>query len=261
MLNTQIGFFTEGEWLVEPPFKRDRLEALQVASAEVPGPSGTTTRYLPEIRSWISAEGHAMMGPVFEIYPSAAKRGKSSDLRVEIQIPVRPRSSASVASTGHTDREANAPDSADLPIEAIDALVEAQRFGRIAEQLMPPGTPMRTADQVWLGQVLFRISAIAKGVQPADSDPAKAIASMAEAMLTQYRQVSRKSGADPLADAIVRVDPNTDPLAARKRTIMRALDGLLGRVATKAADAPAALAEVTHLLQEICDLLHGAAPK
>ncbi len=272
-LRTQVGFLASGDWEVEPPFKSEALDSVEVASAIVPGPSGTTTRHYSAIREWITQQGRKPLGPVMELYP-ASRSLKASDLRIEIQMalaepetpavappsrigPAVPRQPIAAAPVAAQEPTATAPAE---PILAVKDLVEAGRYERVAEQLMPADRPMPATTQLWLGQLVFRIGAVAKGLQERHADRAAPVKAVADALMARYRLVSAGSAADPLAQAVVRVDSAGDPMATKKRAITRDLDRLLGRVATKAADPDAALTELTRITQEIQDLSTPPAP-
>jgi effector-binding domain-containing protein len=272
LLRTQIGFFANGDCPVEPPFNSESLEGEDVAAAFVQGPYGTTTRYYSTVREWIERQGHEMTGPVIEIYAPDHGR-KLRDVRVEIQVPVKLAVAAKPPATKPVadppavgvSAEAPLPSLSVVPTEAepvlpIRELIEANRFERVAEQLMPGDRPMPAAFQLWFGQVVFRLGAIAKGLAQSHPAAAAPVTALSEALLARYRQVTAGSSADPLAQAVIRVDPATDSTAARKRAVMREVDTLLGRVAAKGVEPAAAMDHLTGILQGIQDLISAPYP-
>ncbi len=265
-LRTDVGFFADGDWRVAAPFQSAEFEPADVASAKVSGPLGTTTRYYTPIYEWIKQQGHETIGPILEIYPARAPGRTTGDEQIEIQVPVR-RGAAAEANrpkvAGVDGRESQAARTEEAtqpeePISSIKVLVEAGRYARLAEQLMPVGRRIPPHDQVWLGQLVFRVGAVAKGLQHAYPDSAGPVTALADALVSRYKASSAGSSTTALAQSVVRVDPTVDPAAARKREIMRHLDALLGRVATKAADPTASLNALAELLQETIQVMETA---
>lgn len=275
-LQTEVGFVTQGTWNPEPPLKIAQRAGEQVVSIVVEGSYGTTTRSYSLLRDWISRQGFEAVGPLIELYPSPPQGTLPSAHRTEIQIPVRPASSA-VSSTSEpkvgvvfprkpddtpaTSENDNSPTIVSMePLYPIKDLVDSSRFDRIAEQLVPTHRPMPVGMQVWFGQVVFRISAVAKGIEQTYPGGAPQVTALSEAIVRRYRVVSASSKIDPLAQAVVRVDTHSDPQSAPKRLIMRDLDNLLGQVALKTIDAQSALERLSGLLQRIQDLTNTIVP-
>ncbi len=293
-LKTEVGFVARGDWIPEPPLRIAQREGEQVVSTVVEGSYGTTTRYYSEMRSWLSTNGLEAVGPVIELYPSPLRGAPPGAYHTEIQIPVRRAPSAVGAASrsrafdrispknasenpltlpsppererrikrrsGPEDTQAKSEDddSADAesrePLYPIKDLVESSGFDRIAEQLFPTDRPMPVGMQVWLGQVVFRISAVAKGIEQRYPGGSPQATALSEAIVRRYRQASASSKVDPLAEAVVRVDTCLDPQSTQKRLIVRDLDNLLGQVALKTVDAESALDRLSGLLQRIQDM-------
>ena len=142
-------------------------------------------------------------------------------------------------------------------IEPVRQLIATGQFDRIAEQLMPEGRVIPDSDQLWLGHVVFRIGAVAKGIQQVYPRETRVAGAMADAVTRRYKKISAGFQADPLGQAVVRVDVQTDPLADRKRAIMRDVDSLLGRIAFRSVGAEAATDELAEILQRVQDLMWG----
>jgi len=146
------------------------------------------------------------------------------------------------------------------PLHPIKDLVDSSRFDRVAEQLVPIGRPMPSGMQTWFGQVVFRINAVAKGIEQTYPGGSPQATALSEAIVRRYRLLSASSKDDPLAQAIVRVDARSDPQSAQKRLIVRDLDNLLGQVALKTVDAQSVLDRLCDLLQRIQDLTKTDVP-
>ena len=268
-LRTEVGFISRGDWQPEPPLKIAQREGEQVVSLVVEGSYGTTTRSYSLIHDWVSSHGFEAVGPVIELYPLSQRGAPSGAFRTEIQIPVRRASSAisvkpepkiRVVIPRKADETLTQAEDHDYahtesmePLYPIKDLVDSSSFDRIAEQLVPMNRPMPPGMQVWFGQVVFRISAVAKGIEQTYPGGSPQATALSEAMVRRYRQASASSKVDPLAQAIVRVDVNADPQSAQKRLIVRDLDNLLGQVALKTVDAKSALDRLSDLLQRVQD--------
>jgi hypothetical protein len=238
----------------------------------VEGSYGTTTRSYTLMRDWVSTHGFEAVGPVMELYPALGAGAPVSARRTEIQIPVR-RASSAVRATSepkvvavfpHKPDDAPAKSEDDNtaaaasmePLYPIKDLVDSSRFDRVAEQLVPTDRPMPVGMQVWFGQVVFRISAVAKGIEQTYPGGSPQAIALSEAIVRRYRQASASSKVDPLAQAVVRVDTRSDPLSVQKRLIVRDLDNLLGQVALKIVDAKSALVRLCDILQRIQNMTH-----
>ena len=269
-LRTEVGFMSRGDWQPEPPLKIAQRDGEQVVSLVVVGSYGTTTQSYSSMRDWVTTHGYEAVGPVIELYPLPQKGAISGTYRTEIQIPVRRASSAARATldpkesvviprkTDNTLAQPEDDDSADAetnePLYPIKDLVDSARFDRVAKQLIPSDRPIPAGMQVWFGQVVFRINAVAKGIEQTYPDGSPQATALSEAMVRRYRQASASSKVDPLAPAVVRVDTHSDPQSAQKRLIVRDLDNLLGQVALKTVDAKSALDRLSELLQQVQDM-------
>jgi len=275
-LRTEVGFVAKGDWVPEPPFKTVQRDGEQVVTMVVEGSYGTTTRYYSLMRDWVLTHGFEAVGPVIEMYPSPLPGAPSGANRTEIQIPVRRASSAQSTTSepkvvvvlpskpddalAESEVNNSAATTAIEPFYPIKDLLGASRFDRIAEQLVPTDRPMPPGMQVWFGQVVFRISAVAKGIEQTYPGGSPQTTALSEAIVRRYRQASASSKVDPLAQAVVRVDARSDPQSMKKRLIVRDLDNLLGQVALKTVDPASALNRLTDLLQQIQDFTDRITP-
>ncbi len=165
---------------------------------------------------------------------------------------------SAASTTPAEETAAQMDDSRHQSVEPVCELMAAGRFDRIAEQLMPDDCDIPAGLQVWLGQVVFRIGAAAKGIEQLDPDGEHVAARMADAIIDRYREVSVNFELDPLDQAVVRVDVWNDPLGLGKRAVMRELDMLLGRIAFHRVgplDAGAVTDELAGIVQRVQDLM------
>ncbi len=266
-LRTQVGFVAKGDWEPQPPLFSAQAEGEEVAATVVEGSYGTTMRYHSEIRNWLSEQGLEAMGPVIELYPTAPSAASAKPLRTEIQVPFRRIKATAVTTTESWVAEVSPrlPEKVDVPndpspvqpapepLSLIKDLFSTARFDRIAEQVVPIDRPMAVPMQVWLGQIVFRISGLAKGLEHTYPGEAADVVALADACAQRLREASANWKVNPLDQAVVRVDTRSDPQAAQKRAIMRDLDQLLGQVAMKTIDPKAAgdrLVAILQLVQE-----------
>ncbi len=183
--------------------------------------------------------------------PAAGVTNAKEDSRVpaagETDARVDPRTRAAA------DRPAPSPDA--KRVVPIRRLIAQSRFDRIAEQLMPQDDPIPRGLEIWFGQMVLRIGAAAKGIKRIYPGEDESVSAIAEALTRRYRVVSRHFNSDPLDQVVVRVDSATDPLAARKKAVMRELDGLLAGIALRTVDAKKSLEKLAEVLQQVHDLL------
>jgi hypothetical protein len=141
------------------------------------------------------------------------------------------------------------------PVGSVKELVQQQRFNRIAELLMPPDVPFPQAFQLWFGQVVFRIGAIAGGIAQVYPEEKTAVTALSEAIRRRYDSISVDFALDPRDQPVLRVDPQSDRYAARKRAIMHELDTILGGIALTRLDAGAAEGQLIDIVQRVYDLI------
>jgi len=124
---------------------------------------------------------------------------------------------------------------------------------------MPDDRPVPRAHQLWLGQVVFRIGAAAKGIARVYPGQETEVAAFSEAISRRYKKASVEFAMDPLRHAVVRVDSRNDPDAAVKNAIMHDLDSLLARIGQRSMDSEAVLVELKRIADGVKLLLHGSA--
>ncbi len=140
-------------------------------------------------------------------------------------------------------------------VKPVAELIASGQFDRIAQQLMPDGRVIPGSHQVWLGQVVFRIGAVAKGIKQVYPGEERVAGAMAGAIMRRYKKISAAFQLDPLDHATVRFDVRMDPLADQKRAVMRDVDTLLARIAFHSVGAEAAVEELAEIVQRVQDLM------
>ena len=175
------------------------------------------------------------------------------------KVVVRGRSASLTApETSRSDgRTEPAKASAVLPVAQ---LLAAGQFERLAEQLMPPGAPIAVSLRVWFGQIVFRIRALAQGLQQLHPEQSGTIRAASDAIEQRYAERVLASDIDPLDQAVVHLRSGGDPNSIDKRAIMHDLDALLGRLAFQGLDAKTVEAEIAETLQRVQNLLSRQDP-
>lgn len=141
------------------------------------------------------------------------------------------------------------------PGHPLGELVAAEQFDCVALELMPDNSSIPMEHQVWFGQVIFRVSAVAKGIRYVEPGGAVTVSALAEAIIRRYRNVSVAFAVDPLDQVAVSSHADRNTLAGEKRAIMRSLDTLMGRISVAGIDAADATRELVRALQEVQNLL------
>lgn len=141
-------------------------------------------------------------------------------------------------------------------VQSVCGLVEQGRWDRVAEQLMPDGFVVLTSQQVWFKQVVFRLGALERGIRHLHPDQEHAVVALAQAVTDRYDTVAKTFTLDPLAQAVVNIDPQGDPTILKQRALLRELDALLGRVAVKAVGPEDAMESLTDIVQRVQNLVH-----
>lgn len=140
------------------------------------------------------------------------------------------------------------------PVLPVSELMAAGRFERIAEQLMPDQSAIPASLQVWLGQVVLRIGAAARGIEHVYPGNEPRMRRLADAVTRRYKEVSAGFEFDPLYEPVVNIDVRNDPLRRNKQSLMHELDMLLGRIALRSVDAKTAVEELTAIVQRVQEL-------
>lgn len=138
---------------------------------------------------------------------------------------------------------------------SISELVAAEQFGCIALQLMPDDRSIPVEHQVWFGQVVFRVRAVAKGIRYMGPVAGVTASALADAITRRYREVSVDFTLDPLDQVAVITHPQGNALANDKRAIMRSLDTLMGRISLASIDADGATRDLVRILQNVQKLV------
>ncbi len=138
---------------------------------------------------------------------------------------------------------------------SISELVAVEQFECIALQLMPDDRSIPVEHQVWFGQVVFRVRAVAKGIMYTGPSGGARASALADAITRRYREVSADFTLDPLDQVTVITHPQGNALANDKRAIMRSLDTLMARISLASVDAAGATQELVRILEDVQKLL------
>ncbi len=178
---------------------------------------------------------------------------KSGDAGAPATSPGEPAGSASRASgTKDSNPVRSGP--------SIRALAAEQRFDRIAEEMLP-GDRIYSPDwEIWLGHVVFRIRAIARGIEQAHPDDRAAVSALAGAIDRRLEQVSGSFTLKPLDHLVIPSAEGNDPDASEKRAILHELDVVMARIGLKSIDAPTTFDLLLRVAQRTADLMDSNRP-
>jgi len=287
---SEVGFVATGDHQPTSPFLAAKRGAEWVASMTVESTGSIAPHHYRELNDWITANGYVSLGPLVERYPqgfSDRADGRSA-YRVVLQMPIQPpvASGATVAAppvpqppeepapgeavpSAAAERvvdEPAAPRAAEpvaaRPAGSVDegskTIAELLKLGQvdaIARRLMLEGVPIPSDADLWLGQIVFRISAAAKGIERTFPGEGSDVAALAAAIKERYRQASSGGSGKALEQVVVRVDSLAGPTAQQRRAVLQDLDRLLARIAARAVDAEGAEAAIAAGLEEVAAML------
>jgi len=142
--------------------------------------------------------------------------------------------------------------------KTIVELLEEGHVDAIARRLMPDGVPIPNDADLWLGQIVFRVSAAANGIERTFPGEEGNVAALAADIKERYRQASTERAGRALEQVVVRVDSLAGRTSQQRRTILQDLDRLLARIAVRAVDADGALAALAAQLENVAATLKSA---
>jgi hypothetical protein len=137
----------------------------------------------------------------------------------------------------------------------LSELFESGRHEAIAMRLMPRGEPIPPELNLWLGQIVFRVNAAAKGLDRMYPGEADDVGDLAAAFKQRYEVASKLRPAGASEPTVVRVDPSTTRASRHRRDMITELDRLLARISIKAAGPTKAKEELVQLIQRVQDEL------
>ncbi len=138
---------------------------------------------------------------------------------------------------------------------AMAVLLEGGNVDAIANRLMPRGKPIPADLDLWLGQLVFRVSAAGKGVARTYPGEGAHVAALATAIKNRYRTASSEASPSVLEQVVVRVPRGGSAAVAKRQSVLRDLDRLLGRIAVRAVSAAQAQADLASLLERAAVIL------
>lgn len=139
--------------------------------------------------------------------------------------------------------------------QRIDELLLLHQYDEVAGRIMLHVPELPPPVHLWLGQAVFRIAAVAQGVEKVYPGEGQELLALSAALSRGYRKISAPYPQNPLDHAVVRLDTPGDRRAAAKRELIRDLDVLLAHIAAKTVNARTAQDQLGDLLQRLSDLL------
>ncbi len=297
-LHAQVGFYlTDREMTVTPPdVLEDRPEEL-AAVVHVPGLFAHTARQYARMVDWAQEHGFQPVGPMTEVYriPAAHDRAEEGvELQLAVRVPAADPLAPSqpdsppippVDKSGQTASEEPSHVVVEVPPTApqtdssgpvfpptpesntvvetprssesscgIPALVANEDFVEVAARLMPDGALRHAASRTFLEDVTLRIRVAARGVEKTHPGEGARLSALTHAL---DQRLGKNGTASPKVEPSYMVEAN-EPLAQRRRLILRDLNGLLGSITHRRLHEQEVLREVSSLLEQACNDLRSS---
>jgi DNA gyrase inhibitor GyrI len=137
----------------------------------------------------------------------------------------------------------------------VEVLIRERRFDRVAAQLLPDDQVMSPQFEVWIGQVVYRLTAITSALERRGAEGQnEVLIDLGKAIEKRYLRVSKRFHTNPLSQPAWRLEQPSDPEAVEKKAIMRALELMMGRLAVGSLDESSSLDQVVTILQRVQDV-------
>lgn len=272
-LHSRIGFMTSGDWPLETTFQEETLQAAEAASITIQGLQGTAMQRTSELETWIRQKKLEPTGTIVElISPNTNPLGSSTAEilmlyrepqptrnpttdRIPLESPEPPTPSAEPPG-----RESAAEPKAATPVPMGD-LWSQKDYSSIARRLIPVAPAPVGDTQVWLGQVVFRFNAVAKGLTMTDPDHAGDFTLFADTMTARLNQIAPNAlGEARKRMTAPQIDPRAETKDARRALVIRTLDTMLARISSRTLDVKGTTTEAGTLLSAIQDLIAETPP-
>ena len=244
----KIGFMASGDWVVETPFREERLEPAQAAGMVIEGLQGAAVQNIPAIKTWIQVQGLEPSGPVVELINGLgdAKKPAKSELLILVHQPKTTTKDA----TPKPATEANV---------AADIWTKKDYKG-IAQRLIPDKPIPSKETQIWLGQIVYRMGAVAKGVTIMYPDQAADTTVLTDALMDRLNRVAPDAMSEAKKQAINRTDFRPDSIEGQRARLVRALDTLLSKVSSKSKTPTEVASELRRILGLAENLISETPP-
>lgn len=232
----KIGFIANGDWAIENPFREEKLEPAQAAGLLIEGLQGSAVQSIPAIKTWIQTQGLEPSGPVVELINGLgdAKKPAKSELLMLVRQP----------KTATPDAKSNAV----AETSSSGDLWEKKDYKGIAERLIPDKPAPSKETQIWLGQIVYRVGAVAKGVSMMYPDQAADTTVLTDALMDRLTRVAPNAMSEAKKQAITRTDFRPDSIEGQRSRLVRALDTLLYKVSSKSKTPTEVASEVRRIL-------------
>ncbi len=162
---------------------------------------------------------------------------------------------------GESSEALSAPPIIDVEVanESIESLFVSGEYDQLAMQLMSDQPAKSNATIVWLGQLSFRISAAAKGIQDQYANDAQPLLRLGHALRKRHALLADKRNLDTLKRATVQVEAGSEASRAKLAKIMRRMDRMLAGIAFKQISPDDANREIVNLLTQVNELFSVTA--
>lgn len=141
---------------------------------------------------------------------------------------------------------------ADDGSKTIKELLESGRIDAVVDRVLPADRAIPETNQIWLGQVVFRVKAAAKGMDRVYPGKGKTLRDFSEALQRRFDAVSKLRSKNSTEQAVVRVDPEHRAHASkRQRELLMRLDRFLARIAFQTIPASSVVSDLGTLVGEV----------
>lgn len=137
----------------------------------------------------------------------------------------------------------------------ITELIESDQFDRIAELIMPRPDSIPSNQEIWFGQTIFRLKAVARGIERMYPGEGGTVIRLVNALSSRYEIIATRFERNPLDQAVVRMGSLHDPSAQSRRKLMRQMDSLLGQLAVKRLNAEELQEEIFDVIDRLYDIM------
>lgn len=165
------------------------------------------------------------------------------------QAARRDRTDSPSVQGGGVDNAA-APD----PPDEETGSIEADAI-RLAEAVVPLSVKQDQRLMVWLGQVVYRVEAVARGIGRMQDKSEPRLQALQRALVQRYEDVTLGAAKKALASPTVIIEDRDDQTAALMRSVVGDLDRLLIEVGSRRLTGPEAFASVVGILERAVELV------
>lgn len=142
-----------------------------------------------------------------------------------------------------------------LDTMTITELIDSEYYDQVARRIMPHPDAIEPGQEIWFGQLIFKMKAIARGIKKLYPGKGVTVTRLVNALSSRYEIQSAHFENNPLNQAVFRVNGYNDAFAKTRREMMRHMDSMLGRLAVKRLTADEVTEELIDIVDRLYDLM------